>query len=471
MSEVAQRLDMPVPEFRHAGHEVIDWIARYLESIGELPVLPNVEPGQIAAQLPASAPDCGEPIETILRDFQNIIVPGNTQWNHPRFHAYFSVSASAPGILAEALTAALNVNGMVWKSSPAFTELETTVLGWLRQWLGLPESFFGLIYDTASTSTMHALIAARDFVAPDTRAEGMRGDLTVYTSEQAHSSVEKGAMAVGFGQNNVRKVPVDRDFRMRPDALGAMLAEDRRAEKRPCCVVPTVGTTSTTSIDSVFEVIPLAREYGAWVHVDAAYGGSAAIAPDFQWLMDGVAEADSMVMNPHKWMFTPVDCSVFYTRKPEILKRALSLVPEYLKTAQDSTAVNLMDYGVPLGRRFRSLKLWFVMRYFGRERMAALIRSHIEMAREFAEWVTQSGDFELCAPVPLSLVCFRFRGSDDLNRMLLDRINASGEAFLSHTVLHGRFVLRLAIGNLRTTREDVQLVWRRIQTEASGLVS
>lgn len=471
MTEVAQPLDMPVPEFRHAGHEVIEWIAGYLDTIGELPVLPRVEPGEVSAQLPASAPDCGEPIERILRDFRDIIVPGNTQWNHPRFHAYFSVSASAPGILAEALTAALNVNGMVWKSSPAFTELETTVIAWLRQWLGLPDSFFGLIYDTASTSTMHALIAARDFVAPEIRTEGMRGDLTVYTSEQAHSSVEKGAMAVGFGQNNVRKVPVDDDFRMRPDALATMLAEDKRAGKRPCCVVPTVGTTSTTSIDSVAEVIPLAREYGSWVHVDAAYGGSAAIAPDFRWLMDGVSEADSMVMNPHKWMFTPVDCSAFYIRKPEILKRALSLVPEYLKTAQDSTAVNLMDYGVPLGRRFRSLKLWFVMRYFGRERMAALIRSHIEMAHEFAEWVRHSRDFELCAPVPLSLVCFRLRGTDDFNRTLLDRVNASGEAFLSHTVLRGRFVLRLAIGNLRTTRGDVQIVWRRIQAEATGLTS
>ena len=459
-------IDMPPEEFRRAAHETVEWIADYLENLRDLPVLPNVQPGAVSAQLPPSAPDSGEPIERVLEDFRNIIVPATTHWNHPRFHAYFSVSASAPGILAEALAAALNVNGMVWKSSPAFTELELTVVGWLRQWLGLPESFFGLIYDTASVSTLHALIAARDFVDPETRTRGHRTGLTVYTSEQAHSSVEKGAVALGFGQENVRRIPVDREFRMRPDALAAALEEDAAAGKRPCCVVPTIGTTSTTSIDPVRQVIDIAARYNAWVHVDGAYGGCAGIVPELRCVMDGVDAAHSFVMNPHKWLFTPVDCSVLYTSHPEVLRRALSLVPEYLRTAHDDEVVNLMDYGVPLGRRFRSLKLWFVMRYFGRERMASIIRSHVEMAHRLAGWIAADDRFELCAPVPLSLVCFRMRGSDEANRALLDRINASGVAFLSHTVLNGQFVLRLALGNLRTTEDDLKLVWGRLQAEA-----
>lgn len=426
-----------------------------------------MQPGGVSAKLPESAPLSGEPIDAILADFRNIIVPGNAHWNHPRFHGYFSVSASAPGILAEALTAALNVNGMVWKSSPAFTELEIRVLDWLRQWLGLPASFFGVIYDTASISTMHALIAARDFVDPESRTRGMRGDLTVYTSEQAHSSVEKGAMAAGFGQDNFRKIAVDREFRMLPEVLAKTLQQDAASGKRPCCVVPSVGTTSTTSIDPVRGVIRIASEHGAWVHVDGAYGGCAGIVPEFQWIMDGIADAHSFVVNPHKWLFTPIDCSVLYLRRPEILKRSLSLSPEYLKTAQDGQAVNLMEYGVPLGRRFRSLKLWFVMRYFGLDRMAAIVRSHIQMAQELARAIEAHPAFEICAPTPLSLVCFRMRGSDDANRRLLDRINTSGVAFLSHTILHGQFVLRMALGNLRTTKEDVQLVWQCIQDEAA----
>lgn len=351
--------DMPSQEFLNAGHAAVEWIGGYLESLGERAVFPDLQPGDVASRLPQCAPAAGEPIERILEDFRDIIVPGITQWNHPRFHAYFSVSASSPGIIAEMLTAAMNVNGMVWKSSPAFTELELRVVGWLRQWLRLPETFFGLIYDTASVSTMHALIAARDYVDPESRTRGSRGDLTVYTSGQAHSSVEKGAMAIGIGQDNVRKVPVDVEFRMIPQMLAEMMRSDVNAGKRPCCVVPTVGTTSTTSVDPVREVIRIASDYGAWSHVDGAYGGCAGIVPELRWVMDGVESADSFVVNPHKWLFTPVDCSVLYTSRPDILRRALSVVPEYLRTAQDSQAVNLMDYGVPLGRRFRSLKLWF----------------------------------------------------------------------------------------------------------------
>lgn len=461
-------IEMPTEEFRRAGHGVFDWIAEYLDGLRDRSVLPRVQPGELRASLPASAPRDGEPISEILRDFESLIVPANTHWNHPRFHAYFPASASAPGILAEALTAGLNQNGMVWKSSPACTELELTVLDWVRQWLGLPPEFFGLIYDTASMSTMHGLAAARQFVDPDSRTRGMRGDLTVYTSEQAHSSVEKGAIALGFGQDNVRKIAVDDQFRMRPDVLAATMEADVAAGKRPCCVTPTVGTTSTTSIDPVRDVIEIAARHGAWIHVDGAYGGCAGVVPELRWVLDGVDAAHSFVLNPHKWLFTPVDCSLFYTRRPEVLRQAFSLIPEYLRTAEDDRVVNLMDYGVQLGRRFRSLKLWFVLRYFGTERMAAIIRSHVDMAQTLASWIRADERFELAAPVPLSLVCFRKRGSDEENRALMDRINASGVAFLSHTVLNGQFVLRYAIGNLRTTMDDVKLVWGRIQSEAAS---
>jgi aromatic-L-amino-acid/L-tryptophan decarboxylase len=457
--------DMPNEEFRRAGHEVADWIADYLRDIRDLPVLPRVRPGAVRESLPASAPETGEPIEAILQDFRDIIVPANTQWNHPRFHAYFSVSASGPGILAEALTAALNVNHMVWKSSPAGSELELVTMDWLRQWLQLPPEFFGMILDTASVSTLHALIAARDFVDPECRTRGSRGDLIVYTSEHAHSSVEKGAIAIGLGQENVRKIAVDAQFRMQPEALRQALQADAAAGKKPCCVVPTVGTTSTTSIDPVAEIVRIANEFGAWVHVDGAYGGSAAILPELRYVLDGVEHAHSLVVNPHKWLFTPIDCSVLYTNRPDVLRQALSLTPEYLRTVYDDSVVNLMDYGIPLGRRFRSLKLWFVMRYFGREGICGILRSHIGWAQELARQIEEHPLFELAAPHPFALVCFRYRGSDEQNRELMDRVNASGVAFLSHTVLNGRFAIRLAIGNVRVTRQDIQLVWECIQAE------
>jgi aromatic-L-amino-acid/L-tryptophan decarboxylase len=461
--------DMSPGDLREAGFAVMKWIADYLEGIRELPVLPRMEPGSLAARLPPEAPEFGEPMDRILADFRELIVPATTHWNHPRFHAYFSVSASAPGILAEALTAAVNTNGMVWKSSPASTELEQVVMGWVREWLGLPESFFGIIYDTASVSTMHALAAAREFVDPDSRTRGVRGDLTVYTSEQAHSSVEKGAIAIGLGQLNVRKIAVDSEFRMNPAHLAVTMQEDVAQGKRPCCVVPTVGTTSTTSIDPIRPVVAIAKRHGAWVHVDAAYGGSAAILPELKHILDGVDGADSLVVNPHKWMFTPIDLSILFTSRRDILRQAFSLVPEYLRTGEDDRAINLMDYGVPLGRRFRALKLWFVLRYFGRAGVTDLIRSHIAYAQDFAARVAGDVRFDLAAPVPLSLVCFRLKGTDEQNRTLLDRINASGVAFLSHTVLNGQFVLRLAYGNIRTTPADVDAVWALVQAEAAAL--
>ena len=461
--------DMSPEDLRRYGHEVISWIADYLDGIRNLPVLPPMEPGSLESRLPPSAPETGELMERILADFRDLIVPATTHWNHPRFHAYFCSSASSPGILAEALTAAVNTNGMVWKSSPASTELEQVTMNWVRDWLGLPPSFFGIIYDTASVSTMHALAAAREFVDPESRTRGVRGDLTVYASEHAHSSVEKGAIAIGLGQLNVRKIPVDCEFRMIPRELAKAIERDVAAGKRPCCIVPTVGTTSTTSIDAVRPVVEIASKFGAWVHVDAAYGGCAAILPELRHILDGADGADSLVFNPHKWFFTPIDLSVLFTRRPETLRQAFSLVPEYLKTAEDDRAVNLMDYGVPLGRRFRALKLWFVLRYFGRSGITHLIRSHIQYAQDFAARITTDPQFELAAPVPLSLVCFRYKGTDEQNRVLLDRINATGTAFLSHTVLNGRFVLRLAYGNLRTVPRDVDVVWECLQTVAAGL--
>jgi aromatic-L-amino-acid decarboxylase len=460
--------DMSPDEFRRAGHDVVDWIADYLAGIGDYPVLPDKKPGDLVRALPAAAPECGEPIERILEDFRKQIVPDVTHWNHPRFFAYFSVSASGPGILGEMLTAALNMNGMLWKSSPAVTELEQVTMGWLRQWMGLPEDFFGLIYDTASISSMHAIAAARERAFPEVRTEGGLRDAVLYTSEQAHSSIEKGAITLGVGQKNVRKIPVDREFRMSPEALTAAIERDRSEGRKPFCVVATVGTTSTTSIDPVPRIAEIAQRFGLWLHVDAAYGGSACVVPEFQKYLAGAGRADSLVVNPHKWLFTPIDISVFYTRHPEILRRAFSLVPEYLRTAEDTRAVNLMDYGVQLGRRFRALKFWFVMRYFGHEGVSRIIREHVAMAQEFAGWVRADKRFEVVAPVPFSLVCFRLRGPDDANRRLLDAVNSTGRAFLSHTVLNGEFVLRLAIGNIKTSRADIEVAWDLIRKQAES---
>jgi len=458
-------------EFRRYGHQVVDWIGDYLDNIRQYPVLPDMKPGDLMDRLPAHAPDRGEPMDTILEDFERSIVPALTHWNHPRFYAYFAVSASQPGILAEMLAAALNVNGMLWKSCPALTELEQVTLGWLRQWMGLPAEFFGIIYDTASISTMHAIAAAREMTDPQSRTRGNAPGLVMYTSEQAHSSVEKAGITLGIGQDNIRKIPVDDAFRMRVDVLRETVAEDQRAGKRPFCIIPTVGTTSTSSIDPVDAVADVAEECGAWLHIDAAYGGAAAVVPELQSILDGAQRAHSLVVNPHKWLFTPVDLSAFYTRKPDILRRAFSLVPEYLRTREDPRAVNYMDYGVQLGRRFRALKLWFIMRHYGREGIAELIRTHIDYAQRLAGLIREHPDFQIAAPTPFSLICFRYRGSDDDNRALLEAVNASGKAFLSHTVLNGRFVLRLAIGNIATQWEDLEETWNLVRQKAKSPVA
>jgi aromatic-L-amino-acid decarboxylase len=457
---------MSPDEFRAAGHQVVDWIADYLRDVRDYPVLAQTTPGELIASLPSSGPERGEPLEAILEDFQKLIVPGITHWNHPRFFAYFSTCGSGPGILGEMLAAALNVNHMLWKTSPGATELEQVTLGWLRQWLGLPAEFFGIIHDTASTSTMHAILAAREAVAPQARLTGVFPPLVLYTSEHANSSVDKAALAVGVGLSHIRHIPCDERFRMRPDALAAQIETDFAAGHTPFCVVPTVGTTSTSSIDPVAAVGEVARRHGLWMHVDAAYAGPAAVLDEFRHILDGAAQADSLVVNPHKWLFTPVDLSVLYLRQPEIMRRAVSLaeVPPYLASADQ--AVNLTEYSVQLGRRFRSLKLWFVLRYFGREGIAAVLREQMRMAIELADAIPRDERFEIAAPTLFSLVCFRYRGTDDENRRLLDKINATGRAFLSGTQIHGRFVLRLAIGNIAASRADVMETWELIRSLA-----
>lgn len=454
-------------EFRHYGHQVVDWVANYLATVRDYPVLPRTEPGALFDSLPSRGPEAGESMDQILRDFEQLIVPAMTHWNHPRFFSYFSVSASGAGILAEMLAAAVNMNGMLWQSSPACTELEQLTLEWLRDWCGLPPGYFGEIFDTASISTFHAMIAARERIAPQTRAEGMPAGLVAYGSEYAHSSVEKGAIALGIGQQHYRKVPVDTQFRMIPAALEEMILADKQRGLKPFFVNATIGTTSVTSVDPVEEVAAIARKHGLWLHVDAAYAGPVAICPEFRHHFAGWDQADSIVLNPHKWLFTPIDISVFYIRDAEVLKRALSLVPEYLKGTAHARAVNLMDYGIALGRRFRALKLWFVMRSFGRERIAENLREHIRMAQELAEEIRKHPDFEVTAPVPFSTVCFRLRGGEAANVRLLEAVNASGDAFLSQTRLGNLYTLRFAIGNIHTTRQDVTLAWQRIQDEAA----
>jgi aromatic-L-amino-acid decarboxylase len=426
-------------DFREDGRAAVDWVARYLEGVRELPVLAQVEPGDIRSQLPVSPPDEPESFQAVLRDLDEILLPGITHWNHPRFFAYFAISGSEPGILAELLIAALNVNAMLWRTSPAVTELEELAADWVRQLMGLPEGWHGHIEDSASISTLAALTAARE----------LRPGGTVVCSEHAHSSVDKAARLLGVP---LCKVAADGEFRMRADALVYAVGEDTAA------VVATVGTTSTTAVDPVQAAADIARAAGAWLHVDAAYAGSAMVCEELRWAFEGVERADSLVVNPHKWLFTPVDCSLLYTRRPEDLRAAFSLVPAYLRT--DEEATNLMDYGPALGRRFRALKLWAVIRCFGREGLAAIIREHLRLARLFAGWVEEEPGWEIVAPVRFSVVCFRREGSDEENRALIDRANETGEVFLSPTELDGRLVIRLAVGNMRTTEEDVSRAWQ-----------
>ena len=439
-------------------------------------MLSRVRPGEIRDQLPRSAPDRGESYDAIFADFERIILPGITHWNHPGFFAYFAISGSEPGVLAEFLSAALNVQAMLWRTSPAATELEEVTLSWLRQLLGLPAEFDGVIYDTASISTLHALAAAREIAVPNVRGAGLAGRaelprLRVYCSEHAHSSVDKAVILLGLGHDGLRRIPADRDFAMRPDALEAAITDDRAAGMLPVAVVATVGTTSTTSVDPVDAIAPLCAAQQLWLHIDAAYAGVAAMVPGCEWMLRGADRADSIVVNPHKWLFTPFDLSVLYCRRMDAIRQAFSLTPEYLRTSEGEAGVrNLMDTGIQLGRRFRALKLWMVLRHFGAERLRAHLSEHMRLARVLATWIDESDRFERVAPVPFSVVCFRLRGEagDHQHQRILDRVNASGEVFLSHTKLDGRFVLRIAIGNLHTTEEHVARAWALLN-EAAGV--
>jgi aromatic-L-amino-acid decarboxylase len=455
-------------------HRVADMLADYLENVHEYPVVPPILPGDVRKSLPAAPPETGEPLDRILDDYQRLIEPNTTHWNHPGFMAYFAVTGSRPGILGEALSAALNVNAMLWRTGPAPTELEEHVTDWLRQMMGLPAEFRGHINDTASIGSLLALAAARERLAgADIRHLGMAGradlpPLTVYCSDQAHSSIDKACVTLGLGLNNLRRVESDDAFRLRIDALERALSADRAAGARPVAIVATVGTTSTTSFDPVRACARIAKREGLWLHVDAAYAGSAMICPELRPLMDGLEEADSIVLNPHKWLFVPVDCSVLFVRDPDTLKRAFSIVPEYLKTTE-AGVTNLMDYGIQLGRRFRSLKVWMVMRAFGRQGLQERVRHHCALARRFAAWVEAEPGFSLAAPVPLSTVCFQVavdgtpEEQDRFHERLLHEINAAGPIFISQTRLRGRVVLRLTIGNLRTTEAHLRGAWELIR--------
>jgi aromatic-L-amino-acid decarboxylase len=411
-------------------------------------VLAQVKPGEIRSRLPAEAPEDPEPFEAVLRDLDEVLLPGFTHWQHPRYFAYFGISASEPAILAELLAAALNSVAILWRTAPAATELESVVLDWTARLLGLPEGWHGHIEDSASTSTLAALIAARKSTGRD----------LVVCSEEAHSSVEKDARMLGM---RLRKVPVDEQFRLRPEALGDL---DEAA-----AVVATVGTTASTSVDPVPMVANACERSGAWLHVDAAYAGAAMVCPEHRWGFAGVERADSVVVNAHKWMLAPVDCSLLWTRRPDDFRKAFSLIPEYLRTPGAEDALSLSEYGPALGRRFRALKLWAVLRCYGRSGLQEHIRRGIRLAAAFERWVAEEEGWELCAPRPFSVVCFRLSAADDRNRELLERVNASGDMFISHAVLGGRYALRLALGNMRTTEEDVELAWEVLRREAAGL--
>jgi len=469
-------------EFRRHGHALVDWISEYLEHSDVYPVLAQVSPGDVRKALPASAPDLGQPFDDVFADFERILVPALTHWNHPGFFAYFPSSSSPAAVLAEFLAAAVNQQAMLWRTSPAATELETVALSWLRQLLGLPEEFAGVIYDTASISTLHGLAAAREQAIDEVRQRGLaaRSDVQpprVYCSEHAHSSIDKAVILLGLGHDAVRRVPVDEQFAMRVDALRDAIEEDLAAGRVAVAVVATIGTTSVTSVDPVASIAEICAEHGIWLHVDAAYAGAAAILPEHRSHFAGWERADSIVMNPHKWLFIPVDLSAFYCRHMDVVRRAFALVPEYLRTPDSERGEgNLMDTGIQLGRRFRALKLWMTFRSFGASGLREVLNRHMALARMFAGWVDAHPDFERLAPVPFGVVCFRACPSrvpvDDLNAFndrLLEVVNRSGEVFLSNTSVSGTTVLRLAIGHPRTSELHVARAWALLQSHMAAL--
>jgi aromatic-L-amino-acid decarboxylase len=466
---------MSPDEFRQYGQDTVEWVARYMERVHEFPVLSRVRPGDIRAALPAAPPRDGEPFDAILGDLDRVILPGITHWQSPNFFAYFPANASGPAILGDLVASGLGVQGMLWATSPACTELETHVLDWMADMLGLPDRFTartaggGVIQDTASSATLCALLAARERATGGAANErGVHGPLTVYATSETHSSLEKAVGIAGLGRQHLRQVPVDEAYAMRPDALETMLQEDRAAGRMPCFVVATVGTTSSTAVDPVRPIGEVCRRYGVWLHVDGALAGNAAICPEFRWLHDGLELADSYCVNPHKWLLTNFDCDCFYVADRAALIRALSILPEYLRNqaTESGAVIDYRDWQVPLGRRFRALKLWFVIRWYGVAGLQQHIRHHVALAQAFAGWVRDDPRFEVVAPVIVNLVCFRHRGGDVVNQQLLDALNASGTLYLTHTRLRDRLVLRLALGAPLTQRAHVEAAWRRIQDAA-----
>jgi aromatic-L-amino-acid decarboxylase len=458
---------MDPEEFRRHAHHLADWMADYFRDVGALPVTPEVQPGEITGRLPHGPPAKGEPFSRLFEDFREIILPGMTHWNHPGWFAYFPGNNSAPSVLAEMLTATLGAQCMSWATSPAATELEQTMMEWLRQMLALPPGFVGVIQDTASTATLMALLSARDRVGTAERS-------TVYTSTQAHSSVEKGARLAGYSADLLRRIPVDSNYALRPEELDRAIERDLKAGLIPASLVATVGTTSSTAVDPLPAIAEICRRHNIWLHVDAAYAGTAAIVPELRHWFNGVEQADSFVFNPHKWLLVNFDCSAYFVRDQDALLRTFQITPEYLRTSQDPQVVNYRDWGIQLGRRFRALKLWFVIRSYGVEGLRDVVRTHVALAQELAEWTSQTPGFELMAPVRFGLVCVRYRPTnlpepqvDDLNRRILARVNATRRVHLTHTELADRYVIRIAIGQRETRREHVAAVWEMIKQAAA----
>jgi len=469
---------MSPEEFRRHGRALVDWIADYMERVEYLPVLSPVEPGQIRESLPADPPQRGEPFERMLEDVDRLILPGVTHWQSPGFFAFFPCNASGPSILGELLSAGLEVQGMMWTTSPACTELETHVLDWLVDLLGLPGRFRsdgaggGVIQDSASSATLCALLAARERATGfESDRRGCDGRLVAYASEQVHSSLEKAARIAGLGRESLRLIEVDESFAMRPESLLAAIERDRRDGRIPAFVCATVGTTSSTAMDPLPAIGRICREQGLWLHVDGAMSGTAALCPELRHIHDGLELADSYCFNPHKWMFTNFDCDCFWVADRSALIRTLSVLPEYLRNraTESGAVIDYRDWQIPLGRRFRSLKLWFVIRHYGVEGLRHHVRRHVELAQGFARWVEESADFELAVKPPLNLVCFRHVGGDGLNRSLLEKLNAGGEVYLTHTVLDGRFTLRLSVGQTHTEERHVERAWQLLREAAAAL--
>ncbi len=469
---------MTPDEFRRHGHAVIDWIADYQARVETFPVLSQVKPGEIRATLPANPPSQGEAFDALLKDVEQLILPGVTHWQSPNFFAYFPCNASGPGILGDLLSSGLGVQGMLWSTSPACTELETHVMDWLVGMLGLPEKFLssstggGVIQDTASSAALCALLAARGRATNyASNKRGCDGRLVAYVSTQTHSSLQKAAMIAGIGVDNLRQIEVDQNLAMRPEALARQIETDRDAGLTPFMVCATVGTTSSNAMDPITAIGEVCRQHNLWLHVDAAMSGTAMLCPEFRPLQNGVELADSYNFNPHKWMFTNFDCNCFWVADRNALIQTLSILPEYLRNqaTESGAVIDYRDWHIQLGRRFRSLKLWFVIRHYGVEGLQYHIRQHVQLAQQFAQWLQSDDRFELAAPAPLNLVCFRHKAGDASNQMIMDRLNRSGDLYLTHTKLHGKLTLRLCVGQTSTQHRHVENAWNRILEEAKKL--